>query len=114
MHKLFGESEVILFCTVVMCLSGVHQFLLHTFLSVSVKRTLCITLDREYMFRKFHQTTVSADFTRDFMLLFGTFTFTSQGICNFLNILMTDRMGNLIKEQVELALKKTALEHESI
>uniref|UniRef100_A0A8W8LN60 Uncharacterized protein n=1 Tax=Magallana gigas TaxID=29159 RepID=A0A8W8LN60_MAGGI len=64
MHKFFGESEVTLLCRVVLCLSGVHQFFLDTFMTVfSVERTLCSTLDREYMFQMFHQTTVSADFT---------------------------------------------------
>lgn len=66
------------------------------------------------MFQKFHQTTVSADFTRGYMLLFGTLTFTSQGICNFVNILLMELMGNLIKERAESALKKAASEHETI
>lgn len=99
----------------VLCLSGVHQFFLDTFTTVfSVGKTLCSTLDREYMFQKFHQTTVSADFTRGYMLLFGTLTFTSQGICNFVNILLMELMGNLIKERAESALKKAASEHETI
>ena len=115
MHKLFGESEVTLLSRVVLCLSGVHQFFLDTFMTVfSVGRTLCSTLDREYMFQKYHQTTVSADFTCGYMLLFGTLTFTSQGICNFVNILLMELMGNLIKERAESALKKAASEHETI
>lgn len=80
MHKLFGESEVTLLSRVVLCLSGVHQFFLDTFMTVfSVGRTLCSTLDREYMFQKYHQTTVSADFTFGYMLLFGTLTFYQSG-----------------------------------
>uniref|UniRef100_A0A8W8LT55 Uncharacterized protein n=1 Tax=Magallana gigas TaxID=29159 RepID=A0A8W8LT55_MAGGI len=94
MHKLFGESEVTLLCRVVWCLSGVHQFFLDTFMTVfSVKRILCSRLDREYMFQKFHQTT---------------------GIFNFVNILLMELMGNLIKERAESALKKAASEHETI
>lgn len=114
-HKLLSESEITSLCSVVLCLSGVHQFFLDTFVSIfSVGRTLCSTMDRECMFQKFHQISVSSDFTRGYMLLLGTLTFTNQGICNFVNILMMELMGNLIKEQVKLARKKAALEHESI
>lgn len=104
-------SVFTLLCSLVLCLSGVHQCFLDTFVSIfSAGKTLCSTMDRECMFQKFHQTTVSSDFTRGYMLLFGTLTFTNQGICNFVNILMMDLMGNLIKKQVELARKKAALE----
>lgn len=61
------------------------------------------------MIQRFHQSTVSADFIRDYMLLFGTFTFTNQGICYFVNILMMDFMGEPYMEQLELAPRKLHL-----
>ncbi|XP_061169462.1 uncharacterized protein LOC133178777 [Saccostrea echinata] len=117
MHQLFGDSEVTKLCRVVMCLSGVHKFFLDIFTDIfSVGKTLCSTLDREYMFQKFHQTRVSDDFIRGYMLLFATLTFTGQAtcICDFLNILMMELIGNLISEQVKRGLKNAVAEQERI
>lgn len=71
------------------------------------------SLDREYMFQKFHQTRLSVAFTCGYMRLLGTLTFPGQGICDFVYILMMDLIGNLIKKRVKKGFKN-AEEHERI
>lgn len=51
-------SVFTLLCSLVLCLSGVHQFFLDTFVSIfSAGKTLCSTMDRE----RVHVSEVSSD-----------------------------------------------------
>jgi hypothetical protein len=114
-YNLFGKNEVSLLCNVVLRLPDILQFFLQNFLQIfSADTNLCSAADRELLFTRFHQTRLSKKFTHGYMLLLGTLTVSTQGICHFVNVLMMELIANVLKEQVRIGLQNSAKEHDKI